>query len=700
MKKKLLPLLHIVWLSAYLPLAHAATPVLPTPNRPPLIAKPYLDLPLGSIQPQGWLLGQLQTMASGLTGRLDELYPQVVGPRNGWLGGDGDGWERGPYWIDGLLPLAYILGDKRLIAKTKPWVEWCLTHQQENGYFGPDELVDPIPEPGLQKTQRRDWWPKMVMLKVLMQYHSVTQDPRVMDLMRRYFLYQLQELPKTPLDHWTIWANRRGGDNLMAVYWLYNLTGEKFLLKLADLVFEQTFPWTRVFLNDRPTDFYQAFPSAGPWIYELIRYPWKDDEINALSLKSQRTFHCVNVAQGIKQPVVYYQQHPETKYLTAVKQALADLQRYHGQAQGLFGADEPLHGNDPTQGIELCSVVEFMFSLETMLAITGEVAWADQLEKIAFNALPTQSNDAYTSRQYFQTANQVLISRDRRNFFETENHGHTDLCYGLLTGYPCCTCNMHQGWPKFVQHLWFATADGGAAALIYAPSQVTFNLTHGPAISFTEETDYPFDGTIRFTYRADKSLTFPFYLRIPGWCEQATVLIHGQPEQTFAGNQIIRLSRTWHPGDRVELRLPLAIRTSRWQEASVALERGPLVFSLKIDEIWKSVRSSDKWGDYQEVYPADPWNFGLLEEAVRHPQVGFQIEKKEPISLTPWKGSDAPLQIKTKGKRIPEWQMYRNSAGPLPTSPVTYLQQEPSQEILLIPYGCTTLRITEFPVVR
>jgi DUF1680 family protein len=662
--------------------------------------RPYLELPLGAIEPQGWLAEQLHFMRNGLTGHLDERYPQVVGSRNGWLGGDGDGWERGPYWIDGLVPLAFILKDQGLIEKAKPWIEWCLTHQRADGYFGPEELINPAAEPGLQKTQREDWWPKMVMLKVLMQYYSATQDSRVIELMRRYFQFQLRELPKKPLDHWTIWANRRGGDNLMAVYWLYNLTGDAFLLKLADLLYEQTFPWTRVFLNDRPSSFFTAFPSGGPWIYDDIRYPWKDKEIRALSLKDQRTFHCVNLAQGIKQPIVYYQQHPQQKYLDAVKQALEDLQHYHGQAQGMYGADEPLHGNDPAQGIELCSIVEFMFSLETMLAITGDLAWADHLEKIAYNALPTQADDEYNHRQYFQCANQVLATRDRRNFFETENHGHTDLVYGLLTGYPCCTCNMHQGWPKLVQNLWYATPDRGLAALVYGPSRVTARVADGSEIHVKEETDYPFGESIRFVIETSKPVEFTLYLRIPAWCQNAELLVNGLPWKQAAGPQTVPLRRRWNNYDQVELKLEMKVRTQRWREASVSVERGPLVYSLKINEIWKSVQNNDKFGAYKEVYPASAWNYGLAESAIKEASSGFEVLKKATVSLRPWNLADAPIEIRTKGKQIPEWQLYQNSAGPLPASPVTNLQKEPLQDITLVPYGCTTLRITEFPVVR
>ena len=98
-------------------------------NRAPLQPMPFLELPLGAIKPEGWLKEQLERMASGLTGNLDSIYPEVVGPRNGWLGGDGDGWERGPYWIDGLLPLAYILDNERLKEKVRPWIEWTLNHQ-------------------------------------------------------------------------------------------------------------------------------------------------------------------------------------------------------------------------------------------------------------------------------------------------------------------------------------------------------------------------------------------------------------------------------------------------------------------------------------------------------------------------------------------------------------------------------------------
>ena len=68
-------------------------------TRAPLTQSAYIELPLGDIKPQGWLNDQLERMAAGMTGSLDEIYPEVVGSRNGWLGGDGDGWERGPYWI-------------------------------------------------------------------------------------------------------------------------------------------------------------------------------------------------------------------------------------------------------------------------------------------------------------------------------------------------------------------------------------------------------------------------------------------------------------------------------------------------------------------------------------------------------------------------------------------------------------------------
>jgi len=666
-------------------------------NRVPLAAKPYLELPLGAIKPTGWLHDQLERMRDGMTGHLDEIYPEVMGPRNGWLGGDGDGWERGPYWIDGLLPLAYILNDQELKDKVQSWIEWTLDNQAENGYLGPVSFdAEPANEPGLQRGMRKDWWPKMVMLKILQQYYTATGDERVITTLTRYFKYQLKELPNTPLDHWTLWANRRGGDNLMVVYWLYNITGDTFLLDLGKLITEQTFPWTQIFLNEANYD-----NPVSPWHYsQLKRYPFDPDEIEALSISKIGSMHCVNLAQSLKQPVIYYQYDQDEKYLRAVKKALADIKQYHGQPQGMYGADEPLHGTDPVHGVEFCSVVEELFSLETILTITGDMEFADQIERIAYNALPAQASDDFSSRQYFQAANQVELTDRLQVSYQTLGHGGTDFVFGTLTGYPCCTSNMHQGWPKFVQNLWYATADGGVAALLYAPSEVILKVADNIDLKITETTGYPFREEVKFKFGLNDATAFPFHLKIPSWTNDASVLINDKKWQGSINEGLAIINRKWKNGDEVVLRLPMATKASRWHDFSVAVERGPLVYALKVRGEEKSKDRKDRFRPFTEVYPADPWNYGLLENDMKGEEISnYRIVENDWDGSYPWNLENAPVQIQMRGIRVPDWKL-TSGAPYFPAFWGTYRGDAEIEEITLVPYGCTTLRITEFPVYR
>jgi hypothetical protein len=508
----------------------------------------------------------------------------------------------------------------------------------------------------------------MVVLKYLQQYYSATGDERVPKLMLNYFRYQLKELPKTPLNHWTHWGADRGGDNLMMVYWLYNLTGENFLLELGEMIHHQTVNWTDACLTGK--------------------------------LSKQWSFHCVNVAQGIKEPAIFYQQTKEQKFVEAVKAGLADLKTYHGFPDGLFGGDEMLHGNNPTQGSELCSAVEMMYSMESILPVTGETAFADQLERVAFNALPTQSTDVYDGRQYFQQTNQVVVNRHPRNF-NTAYEGVAQV-FGPLTGYPCCTANMHQGWPKFTQNLWYASADKGIAALVYAPSRVKARVANNTTVEILESTNYPFEEQISFSFKMNQKAAFPFHLRIPGWCKNPSLQINGEDWQMKIEKGIAVIQREWKDGDAVELELPMQVEISRWYENSAVVERGPLVYALKIGEDWKKVSNTDKYGPfYYEVYPTTLWNYGLPALSIKNPEKEFAVVKRSvPKDSYPWNQENAPVEIRTKGVTIPFWTLYNGSAGPLPYSEQYQLKTDPPVEITLIPYGCTTLRITEFPVVR
>ncbi|MBQ9309936.1 MAG: glycoside hydrolase family 127 protein [Bacteroidales bacterium] len=644
-----------------------------TCNREPLATAPFLELPLGAISPEGWLLEQLNRMRDGLTGHMDEVYPIVDGPDNAWLGGKGDAWERGPYWIDGLVPLAYILDDDALKQKAQKWIEWSLASQDEEGYFGPSE--DNPDRPGIQGGNARDWWPKMVMLKVLKQYYSATGDGRVIPFMTKYFRYQWEHLEQTPLGHWTFWAEQRGGDNLQLVYWLYNTTGEKFLLELADLLHRQTYDWTGAFLEGE-------------------------------SIRSYMGHHCVNLAMGFKEPIVYWQQAKESKYLDACKKAASDIRSSVGLPTGLWGGDEMLHSGDPTAGSELCTAVEMMFSLEDMGRITGDVFWMDYLERVAYNALPAQINDDFTAKQYYQQTNQIALTRSWREF--TTPHKGTDTVLGTLNGYPCCISNMHQAWPKFIQNLWYATPDGGAAALVYGPSRVSMLVSDGLQVDIREQTHYPFDGKVVFSFSIPdgRKAAFPFRMRIPAWCQGASASVNGQQEPgRFEAGSIVCVSREWQSGDSLVLDIPMDISLSRWHDGALCFERGPLVYALKMDENW-SLRQfegedREEFGDsYWEVTSGSPWNYAIKNWAYSGTDYHDKCEVivSDVFPEWPWNHDDAPVVIRTEAVRLPQWKEYNGDCGPVMYNIQGSQKHGRPEPVELIPYGCTKLRITEFPI--
>jgi hypothetical protein len=647
-------------------------------NKKPLQPLVFIKLPVGTIKPEGWILKYLELQRDGLTGKLGEISAWLEKKNNAWYSGTGKGdhgWEEVPYWLKGYGDMGYILNDQSIIRETKSWLEKVFQSQRPDGYFGPGEVVRNKEN---QIVKVPDLWPNMIMLFCLQSYYEYSNDKRVIPFMTKYFHWQ-STVPDSILLR-TYWENSRGGDNLYSIYWLYDHTGEKSLLDLGTKIFRNTANWNQK--NNLPN------------------------------------WHNVNIAQSFREPATYYMQSKDSSLLQATYNDFHLVRNIYGQVPGgMFGADENARKGytDPRQAVETCGMVEQMASDEILSGITGDPMWADNCENVAFNTYPAAVMPDFRGLRYL-TAPNMVVSDSKNHSPGIENSGP------FLTMNPfssrCCQHNHSQGWPYYEEHLWMATPDNGIAAMMYNSSEVTAKIGNvkGKTVTLKQSTHYPFDENIKIEVSTSSPVSFPLYLRVPRWCQDAKVTINGNPVNVEANaSSYIRLENKWKQGDVIELTLPMELALKLWTENknSVSVNYGPLTFSLKIDEYYQKVNSKEsaigdskwqadadqsKWPAYN-IYPASMWNYGLaLNDKPLSEQ--FQIIKKPwPESNFPFDQKDVPMEIKAKGKLIPWWTVDKYGlCGVLPESPVAVNTKE--ETIELIPMGAARLRISAFPVVK
>jgi hypothetical protein len=629
------------------------------------------------ITPEGWLRNRLEDQKDGLTGHVGEIWKDLSDDST-WLGGKGEAWERGPYYLDGLIPLAHLLKDEKLLKLKDKWLEGLFASVRPDGNFGP--LRNP------------DVWPRMVAMKALLEEYDATEDERVFSLLIGYAHFLDQTIETFPPK---FWASARALECLAPIIRLYEITHESFLIGLAGKLKTSMPDWSgffRAFPYPEPTGRYlsrglfriakdiSVFLDLLSKNSQAIRRPETASTVKAFNenktIRTMMMTHGVNIAMALKYATVFGMFTDDVQMMESGKAAYETVMEHHGTPIGIHTADEHLSGHAPFQGTELCAVVEEMYSFEQMLQATGDPYFADRLEFLAMNALPATFTDHMTKHQYVQQVNQIAADQKSRPFFDTNREGNV---FGLAPNFGCCLANMHQGFPKYARNLVFKTEDG-IAVTGYAPLSIDGELFGSP-FRMRIEGDYPYDGQTVIRLLAVSERAMKLELRMPEFAK-TTLLINGKEEMTASPGFAV-IERIFAPNDEITLQFKWKLVTIDNPDGTVSFRQGPILFAMPIQAIERKIRGNDPFCDI-ELTAASPWN-----------QAPILASGRLKIIENPQQKSPIPFKIQAEGIEIPNWKPFMYSAGKVPV----IIRRGKKKMISLIPYGETRLRIAAFPKV-
>lgn len=600
------------------------------------------------ITPRGWMKKQLEIQAESLSGNLHRVWRDVRDSR--WIGGDAEGWERVPYWLDGFIPLAFLLRDEEKMAVARKYVDAILDGQQEDGWICPCSF---------EARKNYDMWALILLSKVLVVWYSATEDERVEPALRRAMKNFYDGLKDGSLNvAW--WAKARWFESFFALSWLYERGHEDWIVELAQM------------LHDRGAD-YISFEER--WKVPLNKWTFETHVVNAaMAVKGESAGAQL---RGLKNDAV-----SERLWRT--------LMKYNGMPVGIFTGDECLSGLSPVQGVELCAVVELMFSMEVLGRTFGKSIWFDRLEKLAFNALPATISEDMWSHQYVQLSNQIACEKFEGNPpFRT--NGREAHMFGLEPNFGCCTANFNQGWPKLCESS-FARSAKGIASCVFVPAQIDTTI-NGARVSVALDTSYPFRGNLTYTVRTDRDVEFDLDIRIPSNVTSMTV----DGEEITARRGFATVRRVWSGETTLAVTLTFAPKLVNRPHSLKTAEYGPLVFALKIENQKKKIEYVAK--DVERTYPYCDWSISPTSDW----QFGFADSELIPVEHPEQESAFAECSpmLTLRANLVPiNWGYRDGYTNVCAKTPKSRIPQGEVREVELYPYGCAKLRMTEMPLIK
>ena len=512
----------------------------------------------------------LTKQGEGLSKHINEYFPDLS-RNSAWLGGKGEAWERGPYYIDGIIPLAYLLEDNELISEANTWIKSILDSSKESGFFGPQKNID--------------WWPRAVVLKALVSAYLATRNEEIIDFVIKYLKYLLDNIDDTPFD---FWGYARGMEGLEMIDLVSDRLDDEQYQVLKDKLKENTLNWEEYF-NDfqYPESTNKYLPQR---LFKIVKYFTnifdaiakksnkapkinKDKILKKRNNKNNLVFlktHGVNIAMALKY-LTYWEENESLMF-----KGLDEVLKYHGNATGIFSSDEHLNGVLPDRGIELCNVVEMMYSMEETIRITGSMEACDRLEYYAYNALLATITPDFTAHQYVQQVNQYDCEIKKHPFFDTNKYGNT---FGIEPNYGCCAANMHQGWPKMMLSA-VMRKDKSIAVFLYVSGKYKVNFDDG-FIEFEIKTNYPFSDKVLIKILKITSKESPrFIIRIP--YKANTIITINNKNEKVNDKDFYELN-SLNEQDEINIEFDFAVETIQNQDNTISVKKGPLLFSMPIE---------------------------------------------------------------------------------------------------------------------